>query len=262
MPTPPIFHRAELLLGQTAMERLSSCRVAVFGVGGVGSWTAEALVRTGVGHITLVDSDLVCVTNANRQVQATAHNAGAVKVQALAARLSDLNPACCIDQVQKVYSAQTRDEFALGDFDYVLDAIDSLSSKIDLIATAHRSGAVVFASMGAASKLDPTQIRVASIWKTEVCPLARRVRRGLREIDFEGDVRCVYSPEVLENSGVATACGTHACLCPKAPQEGGAAAHEWCSHKAFINGSVVHVTAAFGMALAGLVIQDVVHRVG
>ncbi|MCU0661816.1 MAG: tRNA threonylcarbamoyladenosine dehydratase [Myxococcota bacterium] len=257
MPTLPIFHRAELLLGTSAMDRLSRSRAVVFGVGGVGSWSAEALVRTGLGHLTLVDSDLICITNANRQVQATACNAGAVKVTALAQRLSELAPACDIVPVQKVYSPATRDEFDLGGFDYVLDAIDSLSCKVDLIASAHRCGATVFASMGAASKLDPTQIRVASIWKTEICPLARRVRRGLREIGFDGDVPCVYSPEIMENSGVATACGSHACMCPRLPLEEGVPSHEWCSHKAFINGSLVHVTAAFGMALAGLVIQDI-----
>jgi tRNA A37 threonylcarbamoyladenosine dehydratase len=249
-------------LGEAAMELLAQSRVAVFGIGGVGSWAAEALARTGVGHLTLVDSDLVCITNANRQVQATAFNAGAVKVHALAERLKELSPSCQIEPLQKVYSRQTRDEFDLSAFDYVLDAIDSLSSKVDLIASAHQAGATVFASMGAACKLDSTQVRVASLWKTENCPLARRVRRGLREIGFEGSPLCVYSPEVVPNAGMATACGSHACLCPQTSSEQGGAAHEWCSHKAVINGSLVHVTAAFGMALAGLVVQNVVSRCG
>lgn len=260
MPTPPIFHRAELLLGTTAMELLAHSRVAIFGIGGVGSWAAEALVRTGLGHLTLVDSDLVCITNANRQVQATAFNAGAVKVQALAERLLELSPNCKIEPVQKVYSWKTRHEWDFRRFDYVLDAIDSLSSKVDLIASADGAGATVFASMGAACKLDSTQVRVASIWKTENCPLARRVRRGLREIGFEGSPLCVYSPEVVPNAGMATACGSHACLCPKTSSEEDGPVHEWCSHKAVINGSLVHVTAAFGMALAGLVVQNVVSR--
>ena len=265
MPASPLFHRAELLLGPTVMEKLAATRVILFGVGGVGSWTAEALVRTGIGHVTLVDSDVICVTNVNRQLMATPAAVGRLKVEELATRLRSIHPAAEIVAVPRVYDLDSMNDFGLGSFDYVLDAIDSLSNKLGLLMQCLELGVPVFSAMGAACKLDASAVRVASIWKTERCPLARRVRKRLRHHHVTGDFLCVYSEEVVPNHPVAPACGTDRCFCPRRvvgldgqPGE----AHEWCSQKAVINGSLVHVTATFGMVLSGLVIQDVIRRVG
>ncbi|MFH2010117.1 MAG: tRNA threonylcarbamoyladenosine dehydratase [bacterium] len=253
-------HRSELLLGPEALERLGRTRVILFGVGGVGSWCAEALVRSGIGHLTVVDSDLICVTNLNRQVQATAVNIGRSKVDELRGRLLSIRPDADVLAIRKIYDADSRDEFALDSYDYVIDAIDSLASKLDLIVSAYAARPVLLSSMGASCKLDPTRIRVDSIWRSARCPLARLVRQRLRRRGFDGDFLCVYSDEpVRPPHHVDTICGTERCYCPRAAQgeEGAPEAHEWCSSKAQINGSVVHITASFGMFLAGLVIQQV-----
>jgi tRNA A37 threonylcarbamoyladenosine dehydratase len=249
MRHPRALHRTELLLGSDGLDRLAAARVILFGVGGVGSWCAEALLRTGVGHLTLVDSDLICVTNVNRQVQATAGNVGQVKVFALRDRLVEIRPDADVLALQRSWDRDTRDRdtwdldtrdgFDLGAYDYVVDAIDSLNNKVELIRAAHAAGARLFSAMGAASKLDPTRIGVASIWDTEMCPLARLVRGRLRRRGFDGDFLCVFSDEPVRN--VQT----------DGPDEG-------CSTEARINGSLAHMTATFGMILAGLVIQDLV----
>ena len=254
-----IYQRLQLLTGTPALRRLNDARVAIFGVGGVGSWAAEALVRSGVLDLTLVDNDVVCITNVNRQLQATTKNVGRSKVAELAERLALLNPRCRVTTLQKVYEPATADEFDLGAYDYVLDCIDSISCKVELIRRATAAGATLYSSMGAASKLDPTRIRVGSVWETEGCPLARIIRRRLREAGFDGDFQAVFSPEVLppvEHTNVA--CGTHKCFCPEFVPADGSEHRDWCATKKVINGSAVHVTATFGMFLAGLVIQDAV----
>jgi len=261
-------HRTELLLGSDGLDRLARARVILFGVGGVGSYCAEALVRTGVGHLTLVDNDLICITNVNRQLQATAGNVGQVKVYALRDRLLEIRPDADLWAVPKPWDEDTRDEFDLGAYDYVIDAIDSLNNKVELIRAAHASGARLYSAMGAASKLDPTRVQVASIWDTRDCRLARLVRSRLRRRGFDGDFLTVFSDEPVRDVQTDDAdegCGTAACFCPKqapSPHPGDPdaelpVAHEWCSSKARINGSLVHMTATFGMVLAGLVIQDV-----
>lgn len=268
MRHPRTLHRSELLLGSEGLDRLAQARVILFGVGGVGSYCAEALVRTGVGHLTLVDNDLICITNVNRQIQATAGNVGQVKVYALRDRLLEIRPDADVVAVPKPWDVDTRDGFDLGAYDYVIDAIDSLNNKVELLRAAHASGARVFSAMGAASKLDPTRIQVASIWDTKGCRLARLVRSRLRRRGFDGDFLSVFSDEPVRDvqiDGADEGCGTDACFCPKKPPSAHPGdpdaplpvAHEWCSTKARINGSLVHMTATFGMVLAGLVIQDV-----
>ncbi len=254
-----LFHRTELLLGRPVMDQLAGTRVILFGVGGVGSWCAEALVRTGIQHLTLVDNDVICITNVNRQLQATAGNVGQVKVHELRTRLMALNPQASIEARAEIYSAETRDTFNLSAYDYVIDAIDSLACKIDLLATAMTAGKRIYSSMGAACKLDPSRIRVASIWKTSGCPLAREVRRGLRQRQVSGDCLCLFSEEQFPNRGEDTTCGTGQCLCP-GKERNEAPTDAWCSQKAQINGSLVHVTGIFGFHLAGLVVQDVLRR--
>jgi tRNA A37 threonylcarbamoyladenosine dehydratase len=260
-----MFQRTGLLVGPAVLARLAGTRVLLFGVGGVGSWCAEALIRSGVGHLAIVDSDCVCVTNVNRQVQALPGRVGRLKVEELAARLREINPSAEVVAHARPYGPDTRDTFAIETYDYVLDAIDSLSPKLGLIEHALLAGRTLFGTMGASAKLDPTKVRVASIWETAGCPLARRIRKRLRHHGITTDFKVVHSEEMLLNQGPPTDCGTGNCLCPRfatLPDGSRAPAHEWCSRKSYVNGSVVMVTAAFGMALASLVVNDVVARVG
>ena len=217
--------RIESLIGAEALERLGKLRVAIFGVGGVGSVCAESLVRSGVCHLTLVDSDCVVESNINRQLPAMIPTVGRTKVDVLAEHFADINPEAEIVPVQALYSMADRDRFNFANFDVVVDAIDSLAHKIDLLATASEMGCQVFCSLGAAGKLDPTQVRTASIWETSGCPLGKLVRNGLRKRDFKGDFQAVYS---LEKNIKTTDLG-----------------------------SAMPVTAAFGLALSSLVIRSV-----
>ena len=260
-----IFNRAQLLLGSDAMERLNSIKVIIFGVGGVGSWCAESLVRSGISHLTVVDSDRVCITNINRQLMATVKTVGQVKVEALKERLLTINPMAEIDARQQIFSEETADSFCLDSYDYIIDAIDSLKDKRLLIEMACNTKAVFFSSMGAALKMDPTRIKVAEFWKVEGCPLARALRQRFKRLKRKPARKflCVYSDELLENKGYNASCGTEKCMCPKAKNGPGDAAllnHEWCSSKAQINGSLMHITAIFGMTIAGLVVKDAVGR--
>ena len=258
----PFFNRTRLLLGDDKMKTLDKTRVIIFGVGGVGSWCAEGLVRSGIGHLTIVDSDRVCITNVNRQMMATSRTVGMVKVEALKERLLDINPDVDIESVQAIYSAETASRFDLDSYDYVIDSIDSLKDKITLILHATRSRAKLFSSMGAALKVDPTKIEVAEFWKVHGCPLARMVRKRMKSRkEFPAKkFLCVFSPELLENKGKASSCGTDRCVCPKSEKTEGdpsLASHEWCSSKAQINGTLMHITAMFGLTLAGLVLRDI-----
>lgn len=257
----PFFNRSRLLLGDDSMNKLDDLKVIIFGVGGVGSWCAEGLVRSGVGHLTIVDSDRVCITNVNRQMMATSNTIGMVKVEALKQRLMEINPDVQIETVQAIYSQETADRFDLDSFDFVVDAIDSLKDKASLILHATRSKAKFLSSMGAALKLDPTKIEVAEFWKVKGCPLARALRQRFKK-RHEFPARkflCVFSEEVLSNKGKESSCGTDRCVCPKstnAPGEARLANHEWCSSKAQINGSLMHITAIFGLTIAGLIIKE------
>ncbi len=251
-----MFHRTELQLGKDAMHRIQEAKVIIFGVGGVGSWCAEALVRTGVTKLTIVDSDVVCATNINRQLQATSHNVGRPKVDELKDRLLQINPEAEIHAHKLLYNEETCVQFDLSEYDYVLDAIDSLRNKILLLKLAMESGATVFASMGAGAKLDPTQVRTAKISKTRNCPLARAVRRGLRQQKIHGEFICVYSEELPRENKGRTFCGSAVCACPDKDEE------NLCMSKARINGTLVQITATFGFVLAGLVIQDLVKKDG
>jgi tRNA threonylcarbamoyladenosine dehydratase len=252
-----LFQRAGLLLGSAGLERAGQRRVLVFGLGGVGSWCAEALARTGFRHLTLVDSDVICVTNVNRQVQATARNVGAVKAEALKARLLEINPQAHITAQRAAYDEQTCAQFDLGAYDYVLDAIDSLKNKVLLIAQCVGAGVKLYSSMGAAARLDATQVRVGTLDQTRQCPLARAVRQGLRQRKVPlSAVTCVYSLEPPLAPVTAADCGAGTCLCAPETQGASGAFPDWCASKAQINGALVHVTAVFGLMLAGLVVRD------
>jgi tRNA A37 threonylcarbamoyladenosine dehydratase len=256
-----IFQRTELLLGSEVMSEIANKKIIIFGIGGVGSWCAESLVRSGIRHLTIVDSDRICVTNINRQLHATTQTVGKVKTDALKERLLEINPSATIINIQKIYNQQNHDFFQLGQFDYIIDAIDSLGPKINLIRRATRERAVLFSSMGASLKIDPTRIKVGEFWDVIGCPLGSKVRKKIRKGDLPAKkFLCVYSEEMIEPKGDWSSCGTDKCLCPKtknAPGDPELADHEWCSRKAVINGTVAHITAIFGFTLAGLVIQDI-----
>ena len=265
-----LFNRTELLLGSEAMERIRSKRVIIFGVGGVGSWCAECLVREGIEHLTLVDSDVVCVTNCNRQLMATTKTIGEPKVEALRKRLLEINPEAEVVALQKNFSEETAEEFHIESYDYVIDAIDSLKDKISLIMRAtstsplsapplgecHNANASLhkvlpqrgsregafFSSMGAALRIDPTRVRVSEFWKRKGDPLAAAMRSAMRRSKrFPAHkFLCVHSEEQpMPNLG-------------KALQDGSQTVN-----KVQTNGSLAHITAIFGMTLAGLVIQDI-----
>ena len=264
-----ILNRTTLLVGDAAMERIAAARVIIFGVGGVGSWCAESLVRSGIRRLTIVDSDRVCITNVNRQAMATTRTVGRVKVEALKERLLEINPAADITAVQEIFSADTADSFHLEEYDYIIDAIDSLKDKLELILRCTHKGQqplpTFYSSMGAALKMDPTQVRVSEFWQVDGCPLAAVLRRRMRKQKRFPDrkFQCVWGPEVLPNLGQARSCGTDACMCPKATSGDGRPDllnHEWCSSKAQINGTTAHITALFGFTLAGLVIQDLYRK--
>lgn len=223
-----IFQRSAMLLGEEAQQKLESVKVILFGVGGVGSWCAEALVRSGVRHLTIVDSDRVCESNVNRQLMATSCTIAEVKVDALRERLLQINPEAEISALPERFSEESASDFHLEDYDYIIDAIDSLKDKCELIIRACETDAVFFSSMGAARKIDPLRIKVADFWKVRDCPLGAALRKKLRR---EGRIParsflCVYGDELLPVPG----------------------------------GSLVTVTAVFGMNLAALVIKDIYSR--
>ena len=224
------------------MERIAQKRVIIFGVGGVGSWCAESLVRSGIRQLTIVDSDHVCITNINRQLMATTKTVGQVKVEALKERLLTINPSAEITALQQVFSEESASTFCLEDYDYIIDAIDSLKDKAQLILIACKTNAKLFSSMGAALKLDPTRIRVTEFWKVQGDPLARAIRKKFKHYGQfpEKKFLVVYSDELLENKG-----------CPPDTDETPS-----LFNKPQTNGSLAHITAIFGFTLAGLVIQD------
>lgn len=256
-----IFQRTELLLGKSFIEKAAEKRVIIFGIGGVGSWCAESLVRSGIRKLTIVDSDRVCVTNVNRQLMATTKTVGKVKTEVLKDRLLEINPTAEITALQKIYSPETSELFELETYDFIIDGIDSLSNKVHLIQTATKTNAVFFSSMGAALKMDPTRIKVAEFWKVEGCPLGSALRKRLKKLGGTSKkFMCVYSDELLVNKGENAACGTEKCLCPKAlegPGDPDLVNHEWCSLKAKINGTTSYMPAMFGMTIASLVVQTI-----
>lgn len=256
-----IFQRTELLLGRSFMDKAQEKRVIIFGIGGVGSWCAESLVRSGIRNLTIVDSDRVCVTNVNRQLMATTKTVGQVKTEVLKARLLEINPKASIEAVQKIYSPETYESFDLNSFDFIIDAIDSLSNKVHLIQQATQTKAQFFSSMGAALKMDPTRIKVAEFWKVQGCPLGSALRSRIKKSGgVSRKFMCVYSDELLQNKGENASCGTEKCMCPKSkhgPGDPDLVDHEWCSLKAKINGTTSYMPAMFGMTIAGLVVQAI-----
>ena len=233
------FIRTELLLGAEALTKLKNSRVAVFGVGGVGGYAVEALARSGVGALDLIDDDTVSESNINRQLIALHSTVGRPKVEAAAARVRDIHPACTVRTYKTFYMPETAGEFDFSQYDYVIDAIDTVSGKIALVMQAKEAGVPIISSMGAGNKLDPTAFRVADIYKTSVCPLARVMRRELKKRGVD-QLKVVYSQEEALTP-----------LPDPLTEEGG-------HHKRQTPGSVAFVPSVAGLILAGEVIKDLV----
>lgn len=245
------FQRTGLLFGEEFLETAASKKVILFGLGGVGSWCAEMLVRSGIGHITLVDADVVAESNINRQLPASTSTIGRPKVDVMYERLKDINPEVDILLFQEIYSAETHSLFRLETYDYIVDAIDSLEHKVHLIQQSCRTPAKLYASMGAALKTDPLKIKVAEFSKVTGCPLAAAVRRRIRaKGGVDKKFYCVFSEEQYKNRGQAAA-----------EKMGDTAAMQsdtnpYSEHKR-INGTSSYMPAMFGMTLASLIIRDI-----
>lgn len=243
------FSRTQLLLGKGAMDRLQQAHVAVFGIGGVGGYVCEALVRSGVGAFDLIDDDRVCLTNLNRQIIATRKTVGKFKAEVMAERIHDINPSAQVTVRKTFFLPENADEFPFDQYDYVVDAIDTVSGKLELVMQADKVGVPIISSMGAGNKLDPTAFRVADIYETKVCPLARIMRRELRKRGIS-HLKVVYSeePPIRPLEDMSISCRSH-CICPPGTK------HK-CTDRRDIPGSNAFVPSVAGLILAGEVIRD------
>lgn len=243
------FSRTQLLLGQDAMKKLSESRVAVFGVGGVGGYACEALVRSGVGHFDLIDDDKVCLTNLNRQIIATRKTVGKYKTDVMKERMLEINPDVDVTIHKCFFLPENADEFPFSDYDYVIDAVDTVTAKLELVMKCKELNVPIISSMGAGNKLDASAFRVADIYKTRMCPLAKVMRRELKKRGVK-KLKVVYSEEKptrpIEDMSIS--CRTH-CICPPG------AAHK-CTERRDIPGSVAFVPSVAGLIIAGEVIKD------
>lgn len=242
------FSRSELLLGETVMKRLADVRVIVFGLGGVGSWAAETLVRTGLVHLTIVDFDRVAPSNINRQMPATRLTVGLPKTEVVRRRLLEINPDAEVVAIEEAYNAETAHDFDFNAFDYVIDAIDSLRDKALLINNVTRSSCRLFSSMGAALKTDPTKIEIAEFWKVKGDRLAAALRvRFKKSGEFPAKkFKVVFSPEIHENREPDALSATMPDVIER----------QASAMKPCVNGSLMQVTAVAGITLASLVVND------
>ncbi|MDD7429516.1 MAG: tRNA threonylcarbamoyladenosine dehydratase [Oscillospiraceae bacterium] len=244
------FSRTELTFGKEAMEKLYSSRVAVFGIGGVGGYVVEALVRSGLGAIDIIDDDKVCITNLNRQIIATRKTVGQYKVDAAEERIHEINPDCKVTKHRCFYMPETSAQFDFTEYDYVVDAIDTVTGKIEIIMNAKKAGTPVISSMGAGNKVNPAMLEVADIFDTSVCPLARVMRYELRKRGVDS-LKVVYSKEkplpVKEDMSIS--CREH-CVCPPGTERK-------CTVRRDIPGSNAFVPSAAGLIIAAEVVKDI-----
>lgn len=243
------FSRTELIFGKKSMEKLASSRVAVFGIGGVGGYTVEALVRSGIGYIDLIDDDKICLTNINRQIYATRKTVGKYKVDVAAERIAEINPEVTVRTYKTFYTPQTENQFNFSDYDYIVDAIDTVTGKIALVLNAKSAGTPIISSMGAGNKIDPTAFEVSDIYKTSVCPLAKVMRYELRRRGVKS-LKVVYSKEkpMVPIDDMAISCRTH-CICPPGTARK-------CTQRRQVPGSNAFVPSVVGLIIAGEVIKD------
>ncbi|NLL76426.1 MAG: tRNA threonylcarbamoyladenosine dehydratase [Clostridiales bacterium] len=244
------FSRTQLLFGEEAMDKLQNARVAIFGIGGVGGFAVEALVRSGIKNFDLIDDDKVCLTNLNRQLIATYKTIGKYKVDVMKERILDINPKAEVEVHKCFYLPENAADFDFGAYSYVIDAVDTVTAKLDLVVRAHESNVPIISCMGAGNKLDPTKFEVEDIYRTSMCPLAKVMRRELKKRGIDR-LKVVYSKEKptrpIEDMSIS--CRTQ-CICPPG------AAHK-CTERRDIPGSVAFVPSVAGLILAGEVIKDI-----
>ena len=247
------FSRTQLLLGQPAMKKLSECRVAVFGIGGVGGFACEALVRSGIGELDIIDDDRVCLTNINRQIIATRSSIGKYKVDVMRERMLDINPDVQVREWKTFFLPENADEFPFEEYDYVVDAVDTVTAKIQLVMKANEHGVPVISCMGAGNKLDPTQFKVSDIYKTRYCPLAKVMRHEMKKRGVK-KLKVVYSEEkaLRPIEDMSISCRNH-CVCPPGT------AHK-CTERRDIPGSTAFVPSVAGLIIAGEVIKDLTSK--
>ena len=243
------FSRTQLLLGQENMQKLAESRVAVFGIGGVGGYVCEALVRSGIGAFDLIDDDKVCLTNLNRQIIATRKTVGQYKAEVMAERIREINPDADVRIHKCSFLPENADAFPFAEYDYIVDAVDTVTAKLALVMKANELHIPIISSMGAGNKLDPTAFRVADIYKTKVCPLAKVMRIECRKRRIK-KLKVVYSEEVPTHpiEDMSISCRTH-CICPSGAQ------HK-CTERRDIPGSTAFVPSVVGLIIAGEVVKD------
>ena len=245
------FSRTELLIGKEGMQRLQDARVAVFGIGGVGGYTVEALARSGIGTLDLIDDDKVCLTNINRQIYATRKTVGKYKVDVAKERILEINPEAKVNIYKTFYLPDTAEQFDFSQYDYVVDAIDTVSGKLQLVVQAEQSGVPVISSMGAGNKMDPTAFQVADIYKTSVCPLAKFMSRELKKRGIK-HLKVVYSKEkpLVPVDDATISCKTN-CICPPGTER-------TCAQRRQVPGSNAFVPSVVGLIIAGEVVKDLI----
>ena len=243
------YSRTELLFGKEAMEKLWQSRIAVFGIGGVGGYTVEALARSGIGSLDLIDDDRVCLTNINRQIYATRKTVGKYKVDVAAERILEINPAINVVTYKTFYTPETAEQFDFEKYDYIIDAIDTVTGKIELVLQAQKVNVPIISSMGAGNKVDPTAFEVADIYKTSICPLARVMRRELKKRNVKS-LKVVYSkePPMTPIDDMTISCRTN-CICPPGTARK-------CTERRQVPGSNAFVPSVVGLIIAGEVIKD------
>lgn len=250
------FSRTQLLLGQEGMERLYSARVAVFGIGGVGGYTVEALVRSGIGALDLIDDDRICLTNLNRQILATRETVGQYKVDIAQKRILTINPGTVVHTYKTFYTPLTAEQFDFTQYDYIVDAIDTVTGKLALVERAQMAHTPIISCMGTGNKMDASAFEVADIYKTSMCPLARVMRHELKKRGIQ-QLKVVYSkePPITPIDDMAISCRAH-CICPPGTARK-------CTQRRQVPGSNAFVPAAAGLLLAGEVIKDLTgfHRI-
>jgi tRNA A37 threonylcarbamoyladenosine dehydratase len=243
------FSRTQLLFGEEGMDKLYKAHVAVFGIGGVGGYTVEALARSGIGTLDLIDDDRVCLTNLNRQLHATRKTVGQYKVDVAEQRILEINPAATVYKYKTFYAPQTADQFDFTQYDYVVDAIDTVTGKLELVEQAYRVGVPIISCMGAGNKLDPTAFEVTDLYKTSMCPLARVMRRELKKRGIP-KLKVVYSkePAMTPIEDMSISCRAH-CICPPGTARK-------CTQRRQVPGSNAFVPSVAGLILAGEVVKD------
>ena len=243
------FSRTQLLLGPEAMGSLSQKRVAVFGIGGVGGYVCEALVRSGVGAFDLVDDDKVCLTNLNRQIIATRKTVGKYKAEVMRDRMLEINPNAQIEVHKCFFLPENAEDFPFSEYDYIVDAVDTVTAKVELIMRAQKEGVPIISAMGAGNKLDAGRLKIADIYDTKICPLARVMRKELKKRNVKR-LKVVYSDEqpIRPMEDMSISCRTH-CICPPGAQ------HK-CTERRDIPGSTAFVPAVAGLLIAGEIVKD------